>query len=364
MKWNGRSYRPINQIQIKKREFDLEDALRPLGQKMRDTHWVANVLKTESSIPPSQTPTNTPTPSITPSVTPTITSSVTPTITPTTSITPSVTVSPTVTPTTTLTPTPSSSQVFDPDAQAFFNAVEGGGDTLTPTEKSAVNTLVLNLKSDNLWNSLDCFYPFVGGTSSSTKWNLKDPRDLDAAFRITWTGGMSFASSGITGNALNSGGETYLNPQSQSYTGITMGVSINGGLVDTPTGWYDMGGFDGTDDAMISLGFNDKTTKYVCFNNLSYITTTSGTYTASLLTGVNDGIQSLLYQNATVRANVNQSFANINRSIGIGYSNRASPGNYSGRGYSVSFIAKTGYSSGQISNLNTTINTFNTTLSR
>jgi hypothetical protein len=263
-----------------------------------------------------------------------------------------------------LTPTPSSSQVYDPDALAFFVAVEGGGDTLTSTEKSAVNTLVLNLKSDSLWNSLDCFYPFVGGTSSSSKWNLMDPRDLDVAYRITWTGGMSFSSSGILGNGLNSGGNTYLNPQTESYTDITMGVYINGGLVATPTGWYDMGGYDGSDDAMISLGFNNKTTKYVCFDGLNYITTTSGTYTASLLTGVNDGTESLLYQNTTLVANVPQTLAQVNRSIGIGYSNRSSPISYSARGYSVSFISGTGFSSGQISSLSSAINTFNTTLSR
>jgi hypothetical protein len=42
----------------------MEDALRPLGQKVRDTHWVANVYKEPQSspIPPSPTPTNTITP--------------------------------------------------------------------------------------------------------------------------------------------------------------------------------------------------------------------------------------------------------------------------------------------------------------
>ena len=72
MKWNGRSYRPINQISIKKKEFNLEEALRPLGQKMHDTHWVANVYKEPQSspIPPSPTPTNTTTPTPTPSSTP------------------------------------------------------------------------------------------------------------------------------------------------------------------------------------------------------------------------------------------------------------------------------------------------------
>jgi hypothetical protein len=278
-------------------------------------------------------------------------------------VTPSVSLSPSVTPTNT--PTPSSTGiVYDANAQAFFNAVEGGGDTLTLTEKSAVNTLVLDLKSAGLWTPLDCFYPFVGGTSSSCKWNLKDPRDLNVARRITWTGGMSFSSSGITGNGLNSGGDTHLNPGAVPYPAITIGVYINGGLVDTPTGWYDMGGYDGSDDAMISLAFNNKTTRYVCFNGISYQTTTSGTYTASLLTGVNTGTNSLLYQNTTQLINVGQALANVTESIGIGYSQRTSPGSYSGRGYSVAFISGAAFSAGNISSLNTAINTYNTTLSR
>jgi len=43
---------------------------------------------------------------------------------------------------------------FDPDAQAFFTAVTGGGDTLTTTEENAINQLVLDLKSANIWTSL------------------------------------------------------------------------------------------------------------------------------------------------------------------------------------------------------------------
>ena len=63
--------------------------------------------------------------------------------------------------------------VYDTDAQAFFTAVAGGGDTLTTTEKDATNQFVLDLKSAGIWTAMDLIYPFVGGTSTSTKWNLK-----------------------------------------------------------------------------------------------------------------------------------------------------------------------------------------------
>ena len=90
---------------------------------------------------------------------------------------------------------------YDTDAQAFFTAVEGGGDTLTTTEKDATNQLVLDLKSDGIWTGMYAIYPFVGATSTSTKWNLKDPRDLDAAYRVSWTGTANFTADGITGTS-------------------------------------------------------------------------------------------------------------------------------------------------------------------
>jgi hypothetical protein len=107
----------------------LEEALRPLGQKMHDTHWVANVYKEPQSspIPPSPTPTNTTTPTPTPSSTPVLVDCTwsgttaewsyntndwsecqpVPVVsqTPTSTQTPTMTVTPTNTPTQTITPT-------------------------------------------------------------------------------------------------------------------------------------------------------------------------------------------------------------------------------------------------------------------
>ncbi len=92
---------------------------------------------------------------------------------------------------------------FDPDAAAFFAAVTGAGGSLTLTEKNAVNTLVLNLKSNLMWSKMVAIYPYVGGSLASCKFNLKDPRDLDAAYRITFSGGWTFASTGINGNGIS-----------------------------------------------------------------------------------------------------------------------------------------------------------------
>jgi len=95
---------------------------------------------------------------------------------------------------------------FDPDAQAFITAAA----ITDPTQQTAINTLVVDLKGYSIWTKMKAVYPFVGGTSTSTKWNLKDPRDLDAAYRIFWNGGWNWDSNGVTPNGTNGWANTYL----------------------------------------------------------------------------------------------------------------------------------------------------------
>jgi hypothetical protein len=119
MKWNGRNYRPAGQyIRHSKdnKNFNFEDALKPLGEKENKGNvWhpvllnqiVMNVPQNAVPVSPTPTPSITPTSSLTPtpSITPTLTN--TPTNTQTPSITPTNTNTPTLTTTPTTTPTPS-----------------------------------------------------------------------------------------------------------------------------------------------------------------------------------------------------------------------------------------------------------------
>jgi hypothetical protein len=94
----------------------------------------------------------------------------------------------------------------DPDAQAFITAAN----ITDPTQQSAINTLVVGLKTDGLWTKMMAIYPFVGGTATSHKYNLKDPRDLDVAYRLTFGGGWGHSSFGIGGNGANTYADTYI----------------------------------------------------------------------------------------------------------------------------------------------------------
>jgi hypothetical protein len=101
----------------------------------------------------------------------------------------------------------------DPDANAFITAA-GITDV---TQKGAINTLVVDLKAYGLWSKMIALYPMVGGTASTHKYNLKDPRDLDAAYRISWNGTITHSSTGALGNGSTGYGDTHLNPY-QAFT--------------------------------------------------------------------------------------------------------------------------------------------------
>lgn len=94
---------------------------------------------------------------------------------------------------------------IDVDAANFVNAAE-----ITDLEEvNAIHWFVRNLKQKNLWDKLSVVYPFVGGTAKSHSLNLKDPRNVNAAYRIAWSGGVVHNKMGVTFNGINGYGETY-----------------------------------------------------------------------------------------------------------------------------------------------------------
>ena len=96
---------------------------------------------------------------------------------------------------------------LDPDAEAFLTAT---GIT-DPTIESAINTLVLDLKSAGVWSKMIAIYPYVGGNATTHKYNLIDPQDTDAAYRMTFAGGVTHSSNGIQGNGSTGVGYTHIN---------------------------------------------------------------------------------------------------------------------------------------------------------
>jgi hypothetical protein len=104
---------------------------------------------------------------------------------------------------------------LDPATSAFITATGITDATII----NAVNRLVLNYKgqgnlnsSVDFWTSTPAIYPMVGGTVTTHKFNLKDPRDLDAAFRLAFSGGWTHDSNGAKPNGTNAYAQTFLVP--------------------------------------------------------------------------------------------------------------------------------------------------------
>jgi hypothetical protein len=101
---------------------------------------------------------------------------------------------------------------YDADAQLFFNAEAAAGVTLTTTEKDAVNQWVVDSKAAGIWTKMKAVYPFVGSTATSQKFNLKNPADTNAAFRLVFSGGGTHSSNGYQLNGVNAFADTFLTP--------------------------------------------------------------------------------------------------------------------------------------------------------
>ena len=128
----------------------------------------------------------------------------------------------------------------DADAIAFISAsaITGSADI------NAINYLVTSLKAYDLWDDMVAFYPMVGATTSSMKWNLMNPQDTDEALRLEYYGGVSASSKGLV---FSGAANTFANTNFYSSTdsaitpayppiGANMSHNFSNGIYSQTTG--------------------------------------------------------------------------------------------------------------------------------
>jgi len=152
------------------------------------------------------------------------------------------------------------------DAQSFITAAA----ITDATQQNAINTLVTDLKTYGIWNKMKAIYPFVGGTASAHKFNLKDPRDLDAAFRLTFSGGWTHSSTGALPNGTTGYAETYFNPTTGYSVNNSAHISFYSRTNSSEAGDNDMGCYD-VNNLVISTRRSDQSN-----NTFLYANTLSG----------------------------------------------------------------------------------------
>lgn len=96
----------------------------------------------------------------------------------------------------------------DADAQLFITNAA----ITDTTQKAAIDKLVVDLKGYGIWTKMKAIYPFCGGTAAQHKYNLRNPLDTDAAFRLVFNGGWTHSSTGALPNGTNAYANTFLNP--------------------------------------------------------------------------------------------------------------------------------------------------------
>jgi hypothetical protein len=142
------------------------------------------------------------------------------------------------------------------------------------------------------------------------KYNLKDARDLDAAFRLTWSGGWTYSATGATPNGTNAYADTKLLPSTN--------LSQNSTHLSSYIRNTSQGVLLGTDNAFrlwIAPNFNG-INKYVEINSGA---TTAPSATISSATGLWVGnriinTQSRLYNNNSLNYTATSTSAGLDTS--------------------------------------------------
>jgi hypothetical protein len=254
--------------------------------------------------------------------------------------------------------------VYDADAQAFFDRVTTAGGTLSTTEKNAVNQLVLDLKNYSIWNSMKAIYPMVGASAAACAQNLKS-----SSFTGSFSGGWTYASTGVTPNGTTGFMNTNLNPSSHLLTNSAhLSYYSRSNILNTG---MDIGIFDGTlspvQGTHFSISYSGNSGQFRARLNSSTPSTTytptdgRGFYCISRIDGTNfkgyrNGTSQFTQSSSTgTRSSINIIIGAINTQTGAS--------DFANHQCAFSSIGD-GLTDTEASNFNTAVNAFQTTLSR
>ena len=245
----------------------------------------------------------------------------------------------------------------DADANAFIAAAA----ITDTTQKAAIDKLVVDLKTYGIWTKMKALYPFVGGTASQHKFNLRSPLDTDAAFRLVFNGGWTHSSTGALPNGTNAYADTFLIPNNvQNLNSNSIGAYS--GNVSNATERVIMGAFG----AGQSIIFNTSTFLGTRLNNAIVSSAISGD-SGLLMSSKTNATTTKLYKNSTLLATGNSGGVQLPEYkvflADMSFNGNSPRGQYSINQLRLAFVAD-GFDSTEQANLYTAVQTFQTTLSR
>ena len=247
--------------------------------------------------------------------------------------------------------------VSDPDAIAFLMAA---GIT-DGTQATGINTLVITMKANGIWSKMKAIYPFVGGNATSHKFNLKDPRDLDAAYRLVFNGGWVHSSNGAKPNGTTGYADTKLAPNVMAQNSIHASFYSR---TDITGSYWDLGAYNAGGGVVIGPRYQSGAS-LVYMNIKSADSMTDNNPTIGLYMGNRTSSTSnTLFRNGVIIVNGNKSsFAPISLNIYLGADNEGTILGYSPREQAFASIGD-GLTDTEASNFYNSVQAYQTTLGR
>lgn len=238
-----------------------------------------------------------------------------------------------------------------------FSAATGIVDvpTLMP-----LNNFEGGLIANGLINKKFAYWPEVGGTAFTHKFNFMDARDLDAAYRLQFNGGWTHSATGALPNGVNAYARTFFTPSILEQNSFSLGYysRTNSSAVEV-----DMGCTDGSAQSFLEI--NTGGTTYGAINNLSPFSFTDTDSLGSYIISRSSVNSIKLIKNNLERAsNTAASTTFPTREIYLGaYNNNGVPAFYSTKECASAFIGS-GLSDSEAIVLSGLINTLQTALGR
>ena len=251
----------------------------------------------------------------------------------------------------------------DADANAFIAAAA----ITDTTQKDAIDKLVVDLKNYGIWTKMKAIYPFIGGTSTQHKYNLRNPLDTDAAFRLVFNGGWTHSSTGALPNGTNSWANSFLNPSTKLTINNTH-LSFYSRTQDTSKNGVDMGADSLNANFALTSYYSALSTGlsvqyiYPEHTAIGYSASTRGFFIGSRANITTNK----LYRNTAILGtdSTTQSRLLPTSNVGIGANNIAgAPTEYQNHECAFSSIGD-GLTDTEAANYYTAVQTFQTTLSR
>jgi hypothetical protein len=254
-----------------------------------------------------------------------------------------------------------SGTALDPAAQAFITAA---GIT-NGTQQAAIDTLVTSLKTYSLWDKLRACYPFVGGTASSHKFNLKNPVDTNAGFRLVFYGGWTHNANGVLAG-VNGYADTFFNP-------VAQGVSLS----SLTLCMYHRNTISGAFSPYFGNGQTSSPANYTCLvfvNKEAGLIAAKAEYAPSGIVTAYAGLKTIsvngsrsatFYKNGTSQGSTTQTGSYQNTTFYVSAINNGSGAYNIGVPAQVAFaVVADGFSATDVSNFYTIVQAFQTTLNR